>query len=501
MGTLGGTVQVLGYHSDTLIVNSHCYSKKIKDSKFTKNNEPADRDILGITIDPRDVEIRPYVSTSTLYWLDKKRLDNSPINWRNGAVDRLKPGTEMSDPKVCLVMDKRIISNLPVSNHDHSVNALMFDQKGDLLISVGGFTNMGLPGYKLGGYWETHLSAAVLIARTSLGDVFNGNLEYTTDLVRHAMLKKGDVEIFATGIRNGFAMTLTRNGNMYLADQGPNCAFGDTATDCDADYDEQRAKNWDPSAEINWQGLVKHGWNNCPYAVGRPDKVLHLSEGAYYGHPNVQRGLQIDESEHECYWVDPYTGLPADKKKKPSLFKYKKPLELFKSPVTGIAEYQASHFCSKLRGNLILSTYKDGKTYRLGVDGSKVTREGEKLSDHGGLTFVQNARGDLVFPRLSKKNVFVLRPDVSMRAELFVTGVAPVRHGKNGGTMITVAGQNFGMDPSVMVGGNSCAIAMSSKTEIKCMVPAGSGLVDVEVVAVEGESGTLANAVLYMEVG
>lgn len=502
MGTLGGTVQVLGYHTDTLVVSSHCYSKPIKDAKFTKDNAPAVRDILGITIDPRDVEIKPYVSTSTLYWLDKHRLDNSGANWRNGAIDRLRPGTDGSDPQVCLVYDKRIVSNLPVSNHDHSVNALMFDQEGDLMISVGGFTNMGLPGWKLGGFWETQLSAAVVVARTSKPD-FDGNLMYSDpDTPRHAKLISGDVDIFATGIRNGFGMTMMRNGNMYLADQGPNCAFGDTATNCAADYDEARAAAWDPEAEVNWMGLVKHGWKACPYAIGRPDKIVHLTAGAYYGHPNVQRGLMGAEYEHECYWVDPYDHLQADNSPIPAGSPYKKQLAILTSPVTGIGEYQASHFCGRLRGELILSTYKSGKTYRFGVDGQTVTREAEEVAPNGGIAFVENARGDLIFPRLSQKNVFVLRPDVTMRAELFVTGAAPVRHGLGGGTTLMVAGENFGMAPKVKVGGKSCAIVTSSKTEIKCTMPAGDagGLVPVEVETMEGSTESLANAVLYMNV-
>lgn len=502
MGTLGGTVQVLGYHVETLIASSHCYSKPIKDATFTKNGFPAVRDILGIAIDPRDVEIKPYVSTSTLYWLDQHRLDDSPKNWRNGAVDRLKPGTDPADIKVCLVYDKRVVSNLPVSNHDHAVNALVFNQDGDLMISVGGFTNMGLPGWKLGGIWETHLSAAVLLAHTSKPD-FDGDLKYSDeDVPRHAKLISGDVEIFATGIRNGFGMTMARSGEFYLADQGPNCAFGDTATDCASDYDETKAATWDPEAEVNWKGLVHHGWQACPYAIGRPDKIVHLTKGAYFGHPNVQRGL-LGNQNHECYWVDPYDQLRADNQQIEAGAPYKEQMALLTSAVTGIGDYLANHFCGRLRGELILSAYKGDPTYRMGVDKGAVTSAPSQLSAEGGITFVENAHGDLIFPRLSKMKVVVLRPDTSARADLFVAGAVPFRHGLAGGTTLTIGGQNFGMDPSVTVGAHACVILTSSKTEIKCTVPAGASAgtaADVTVNSIEGETDTLSKAVLYMKV-
>lgn len=502
MGTLGGTVQVLGYHVETLIVSSHCYSKPIKNAMFTKYGLPAVRDILGIALDPRDVEIKPYVSTSTLYWLYKQRLDNSLKNWRNGAVDRLKPGTDPTDTKVCLVYDKGIVSNLPVSNHDHSVNALSFNQDGDLMISVGGFTNLGLPGWKLGGYWETHLSAAVLLAHTNKPD-FDGDLRYSDeDVPRHAKLISGDVEIFATGIRNGFGMTMARSGEFYLADQGPNCTFGDTATDCAGDYNETRAAAWDPEAGVDWKGLVHHGWSACPYGIGRQDKILHLTKDSYYGHPNVQRGLIGNQNNHECYWVDPLDQLRADDQPVDPGAPYKQEMVLLTSAVTGIGDYLANHFCGNLRGELILSTYKGEETHRMGVNMGTVTSAPSQLSAEGGITFVENAHGDLIFPRLTKKKVFVLRPVTSARADLFVAGAVPFRHGLAGGTALTIGGQNFGLDPSVTVGANACVIVTSSKTEIKCTVPAGSsaGAADVTVKSIEGETDTLSKAVLYMNV-
>jgi hypothetical protein len=37
-----------------------------------------------------------------------------------------------------------VITGLPVSNHDHALNGIAFDDNGDLLISVGSMTNAGV---------------------------------------------------------------------------------------------------------------------------------------------------------------------------------------------------------------------------------------------------------------------------------------------------------------------------------------------------------------------
>lgn len=491
LGTLGGTVQVLGYDSVSLTATSHCYSTAIKDPKFSKNGIPAIRDILGITFDPSDKDIRPYVSTSTFQWYKKGRIDESNKKaWQNGAVDRLKVGTDPTDRDVCLVYDKRIVSHIPVSNHDHSVNALLFTQDGDLLVSVGSFTNAGLPGYKSGGYWETAFSAAILIAKLSKPG-FDGDIQYDKpETPRLAKKVSGDVDLYATGVRNSFAMTMNTKGHIYATDNGPNCGFGNVALSC-SEYDEKKAAKWDPKAEKDWPGQVKKGWIACPYSIKRQDKVLYIEKGGWYGHPNLNRGGD------ECAWIDPDNDRNGDNKPAPS--GYHKAMTMVTSAATGINEYQANHFCGKLRGNLIISSFKNKPTYRMGVDKGSVTREPEQISPNGGIGFVVNARGDLIFPQYQNQNLFVLRPDVSPQATLFIAGAVPFRHGKKGGTLINIGGNNFGVMPAVKIGSKKCTVTRSSDTEITCKVPPNSGgPKSLSVTSASGESDTLPDAVLYM---
>lgn len=116
IGTLNAQVHKVTYDFDTLEVSHSCTNKPLRDARFKKDGKLAQRDILGLALDPRDSIPRPYVTTQTLFWFSRDLVDKSNfIAWRNGAVDRLKPGSDPTDKNICLVFDKRIVENLPVS--------------------------------------------------------------------------------------------------------------------------------------------------------------------------------------------------------------------------------------------------------------------------------------------------------------------------------------------------------------------------------------------------
>lgn len=497
IGTLGATIQVLGYNPETLVTTSHCYSKTISDPNYFLRGKPSKRDILGIAFNPKDKQMLVYATTSTLFGHSKgkNRVDLTDKSaWRNGAVERIKPGTDPTDDSVCMVYDKRIITGLPVSNHDHSVNGLLFNNDGDLFIAVGGNTNMGLPGFRLGNYWETRLSSAILLAKLS-DPAFNGTISYTNPLTaRHAIPQNTFITTYATGFRNPFSIAMTRSGELYCTDQGPNCNFGNVATGCE-DYKESSARKYDVLANIDWPARVTTGPPACPQSIWRPDKILHITAGRWYGHANLQRGL--DGLTRECAWIDPFTGMTADDKDAPT--GYKPPMRTVRSSVTAISEYRANHFCGKLQGDLILSTFKGKTTYRMGVNGNRVTSGPDELSKVGGIAFAEDAHGNMIFPLLSSNIVRVLKPK-SMEAGVFVAGVVPWRHGRKGGTIMMVGGLNFGTAASVKVGGKVCQVMRVSEREIVCKVPKGRGLKDVVVRRSDGEEDVLTGAVLYMNV-
>lgn len=500
IGTAVGEVHVIGYDSVTLQATTHCFSPKLLDSNFkAPDGSLSDRIVLGIAFNPMDIDTIPYVSTSTLYWYSKSRINRkNSAGWRNGAVERLKlsanPDSFVIGQKKgqCLAYDKRIVSNLPVSNRDHSVNALLFTQFGDLLIAVGGNTNAGLPGSKLGNLWETPLSAAILIAKTSLPN-FDGNIKYSNEDV-HFLAKQigGDVEVYAAGFRNPFAMSMARNGAIYASDQGPNCNYGDPSVACD-EFDATSASSWSLLSTKNWPGRYPSTNSQCPDGIARKDKIVYVENGNFYGHPNLNRG-----DPKQCAWIDPINDKSVDGKSAPS--SYSAPMALVRSSVTGVNEYRADHFCGKLRGDLILSSYQGKTTWRMGVNLGKTSSGPDVISNTGGIQFTEDEQGLLLFPRYVQKTITVFQPVVNAPVSLKVVGVHPWRIRRGGGVKLFIGGYNFANGVSVTVGSSSCTVISVSSRSIVCTAPPVSGsdvLVDVTV-SLGSISSTLAESVRYM---
>ena len=150
----------------------------------------------------------------------------------NGAVSTLSgPAFDTVEP---------LITGLPVSNHDHGVNAIQFDDNGDLYVAVGGNTNAGVEHCNIGGLPESPLSAAILKADVSTFG-FNGNITYVetdtgtpnNDQVFGDIVDVApgvDVSPFGLGLRNPFGMVYTTWGDLYATDNGPNIGFGAAST-------------------------------------------------------------------------------------------------------------------------------------------------------------------------------------------------------------------------------------------------------------------------------
>lgn len=509
MGTRSGVLHVLVYNADTLEAKSHCHSDIIKDPEFLNiKGDPFSREILGVTFNPTDTaSIRPYVSTSSLYWFNKYKKVDNPSFWRNGAVDRLIVSKNPAsfgigaENAICLKYDKRIVSYLPVSNHDHSVNSLIFTQDGDLLITVGGLTNAGLPGYKLGATWEAQLSASILIAETSKGGAFNGKIEYTDPDVHYlAKMKTGskaaDVGFYATGVRNLFGVTMTAKGEIFGVDQGPNSCFGDASISCE-DFNATRAEAWEDDFlnEVDVRGKQNVFPKQCKQSPGRRDKLLRIVKGKFYGHPNMQR------SNKECAWIDPFFDKTGDGKNPPS--NYKSPIQVLPTGgITGIVQYRSTHFCGKMAGRLVLSKYVGRPTYQVELGAKdKLITSAEQISNVGGIAIVEDHLGNLIMPVYSEKKFNVLRPVFKVSSSITAFGAAPLRHPKGGKSFLFVGGSNFAKGVKVYVGSLACTnVRVLTKSQLKCRVPARpsgrSRTVDVSVVY-EGVTSTIPDALLY----
>lgn len=230
-----------------------------------------------------------------------------------------------------------------------------------------------------------------------------------------------------------------------------------------------------------------------------PDKILKITAGGWYGHPNINRG--------ECKYVDPLTdrdvatppGAP-DPSYVPELF-------TVPSSVDGIMEYTASHFGGNLRGELIASTFSNSgfrDVYRVRPSPPRLL---SLDGDWSALSVAQGIYGELVLPKYSG-DIFVLQPSYPLPARLDARVVTPFRGGAGGGLVVTVTGHKFGAAPAVTFNGVPCPVVAGSVTEtsrgsvLKCRTPPSGGLVNLVNVVVTsgGLSSTITNGFMYMNV-
>lgn len=420
MGSLFGYVSKVVVNRD-LVVTSECKSDPIG----------ASRAILGIAFNYASPTFRAYVTANSLYWASGGPFKGKPEGWANGAIETLTAGCG------CLCYEKKIITGLPVSNHDHGVNSLMF-KDGDLFISVGGFTNAGhnTPGNKLGGYPDNPLSGAILIAKLSKGGAFNGKITY--DQYTNAETSKqtgGDVSVYASGLRNCFGMTEHTNGKIWATDNGGNFGYGDVSVSC------TEHKN---------------------FATKQFDELNLIEKGNFYGHPNRNR--------KECVFG---TGVP--------------PKATVVSSTTGVVEYTSNAFLGSLKSELVLSKYAasgSGVTSRTTVAGDNINLI--QMGDYSGLNVVNGLHGELIMPRVQQHFVAVLKPKYTAPSGPFVIAVSP-RKGIPGATVF-VSGENFVAGLTVKFGAAAATgVKLVGSTGFFCKVPAGSGKVSV-VVTVGGVS-------------
>lgn len=500
MGTYKGSVEVLGYDPITLIAKTHCYSQRfIRNYRFLNDhNKPSDYTVLGVAFNPYDREIVPYVTASVLNRKDSNwRVKRSNKEaWMNGMVVRMRiienplnfPIGQRSGP--CLIDDEVVVENLPVSALDHAVNSLVFDQDGSLLIAVGSFTNMGLPSKRFFGHWESFLSGAILIApMRKLGTSFNGRIQYSNNSHSTAWRRDGEVFTYATGLRNPFPLLLTQRNDLYTIDQGSNCRYGNWATSC-SEFNQRK----DNSINEDLPPISKlTADNNCPSGesgASRDDKVIRIKREKFYGHPN-----QLRSGGTECAWIDQLTNRAADGALPP--VHYVPAVGFVPSSVTGLEEYRASHFCGKLRGQLILSSYSTNRTWRMPVDDNRP----RLLFESGGLQVVADAHGNLVYPLFSEKQVFVQVPRITTPEKVTAIGVWPRRHPRRGGSKLRVAGFRFNSNTEVTINGRICNYLVARSTrEIECTTPRKADsigdLADVRVRQGTVES-VLKDAILY----
>lgn len=444
VGLLGGVVQA--FTLDTAYtVRDVCTSESVG----------ASRSIQSLSFDP----LAPgdglvlYAASSILYYADEAGLPLSA--WDNGQIVVFKPNTNGA----CLGIAGTPITGLPVGNGDHAVQGLEWTQSGELLIGVGGATNLGANvASKLGGLDETPLSAAVLIAPVHKPG-FDGAVMYNGTADERYTVQTGglDVAVYAAGLRNSYDSVVHTNGGVYATDNGPNRGFGDRPVGC----------------------------GGTAASVGATDKLLRLARGGYYGHPNRNRARA---DPRQCTYHPP--GAPATAGYTPPL------VDLGGSSYNGLLEYMGNGWCGALKHELLVAKFSGataaGETLRVRLgDGGGSAAAVAAVAPFSGLLLAPTARGALLSPQPQKNRLLVYEPVLGATppgAPPAVTAVTPHRGPSGGGNTLTVGGSGFGAAPAATVGGAACtdvrAVAADGRS-FRCTAPAGTpgGLVRVVVTA------------------
>lgn len=446
IGSLNGFVHVVSVRSDYR-VKDQCKSKNIG---YT-------RSILGVAFNPADFpKIKLYATASMLEWKKKRRLPFDK-GWKNGQVIMMQP---IEHKNYCMVKTKNVITGLPVSNHDHGVNSIVFDSYGGLLISSGGSTNAGVssPNDFLGGIPDSPLSGAILLAPVQKRN-FNGDITYTyPNKPAKSVVRSGNVKVYASGVRNSFGICVHSNGKIYATDNGSNRRYGARSLKCGTGPGNQ-----EPSSH-------------------EPDSLKFIFKGAFLGYANRNRGRW---DKRQCrHWS------PDMSRKKH--YGYTKPLATLDASTNGLIEYTANTFGAQMRGDLLATKFSiasEGYTYRIQLDKSGKVKSKSALMEFSGLTAALTADGGLLMPRVYQSTIAVLRPREQNPRITVVTSVMPTRGPRRGGFKVTITGWHLYPPLTVRFGTKICTNAKEfdkNGRRFTCTAPSGVGKVPVVVSRTKG---------------
>lgn len=429
-------------------------------------NSVTNNGILGIAFNPFDPPspVRIYVAHGQLFANGGACFEGtSPYS---GEVSVLTgPNFDAATP---------LITGLPVSNHDHGVNGMQFDNAGNLLVCIGGNTNAGIPACNIGNLPESPYAGGILKAEIWRPD-FHGGVQYidrTTGAVNMDQVFGDNVDpipgldlsMYAHGIRNSFDLVYTTANRIYATDNGPNPSFGPAST------------------SATTQSL------NDP---NEGDEFLRIEEDHYYGHPNRNRG-RCDVRQNVYHDLN---GMSVEGV-------FSQMLTELTPSTDGVMEYRSEAFNGEMRGDIIVQKW-NGPTRRiqLSADGRTVLANDALNVTADSLDITMGPGGTIYGANYSDNKISVLRPSAASGLNAF--DITPWRAPASGGQPFVIAGTGFGTlaNTSVTIGGIPATLASVNATRIKGVTPAHASppdaLVDV-VVTVASTSKTIPAAFRYL---
>jgi glucose/arabinose dehydrogenase len=428
VASVAGTITALAFDDRYNVTNTQV----ITTLETNSNNN-----ILGIAFNPFDDPYNPriYVAHGQLFANGGACFDGfSPYS---GAVSILG-GTNFETVE-------QLISGLPVSNHDHGINGLQFDNSGNLLIAIGGNSNAGITNCNMGALPESPLSAAILkahIRRTN----FNGRVCYVEsgtavtnmdqtggDMVD--VVEGVDVEVYAPGFRNPFDLVFTTDGRLYVTDNGPNAGFGGASLS---------ATNSGPDPEDN-------------------DTLNLAMQGHYYGHPNRNRGRY--DGRQNVYHGNAEASDPGH---------FSQAMGEFQPSTDGIDEYRADTFNGAMRGELLIQKW-NGPTWRiaLSTNGRQIASAAQLPVDLNGLDVIHAPGGTIIGVDYTDHAVKVAHPDDISAIDPTAWDFFPWRAPAETNIPFVIGGAHFNPDTNVVIsiGGVSAEVTRVSSGRIHGIIP------------------------------
>lgn len=416
---------------------------------------------LGIAFDPMDTRSDPDIYFTAQKIFHRGRYSTSGMGI-NGRI--MKASGTALDTVVT------IISGLPVSDYDHGLNAIEFGDMGELFFTSGSNTNGGIPGQlsSTQSLKENFLSGGINVAYISHPE-FNGTIRWSADDDGN-MISKG-VDVYGMGLRNPYGILLHSNGQIYATDNGPNKKYGRMSTGC--------------------------GSNDFIADQERPDKLILVQKGRYYGHPNKKRATYFNDTR-QCIWRGPEVLATTTTN-------HTAPLLAVPSSSNGLIEFHSNHFGGQLRGNIIMTQYRATPSLSrvvLNADGDGIVGEKRVMPlniGSSGLDITQAPNGNIIEINFANDSISVITPVIadeiiSSSDVMIVTTVFPRRGPNTGGNTLSIFGVNFVSPPAtttistdlltnVTIGNVPCRnIVVLSSTRIDCVgIPGGYGTVDITV--------------------
>ena len=227
-----------------------------------------------------------------------------------------------------------------------------------------------------------------------IGDPFGGN----DGLNQGKIVPDGPIQIYAPGFRNAYDLVITTDRRMYVTDNGANTTWGGfPENEGTANVTNNYWSDNEPGSDTTFthNGEYVNNQDHLELVTGK-GTIDTYSPGTFYGgHPNPIRanpagaGLYTHSDTEEAFRTskdDPNFPLPADWPPVPVAMahpvegdyqnpgKDDKAITIWPKNCNAIAEYTASNFDGKYKGNLFAgSSHNGGSLFRLELnkDGSK----------------------------------------------------------------------------------------------------------------------------------